>query len=131
MALIHVEEQAMKSLPAESFYREVSATLHLWSISTDEGVPTFSNHDGATCLHVWSSREKVEKIIESESCFQQFRPLQIPWSHFESYWMAELLPEDVVFAVNWIGKKHKIWEEPASELTNHVNTLIHQRVSQK
>lgn len=125
--LLKIEEQAMKSLPAELFYREVSATLHLWSLFTDEGVPTFCNGEGDTCLHIWSSKEKVEKIIETEDRFQHFKPLQIPWSQFESYWIRELLPDDVRFAINWVGKEHMVWEESAGELTNHVNKHICQR----
>ena len=114
----------MKSINAESFYKEVVTTGHIWTVKTAGGIPTFDDEDGNTTIFLWSSRERVKRILEKESLFKGFSPLEIPWTLFAINWLPDFADNEFVFSLNWIGNESDVWEESAEELAINMENHI-------
>lgn len=114
----------MKSINAESFYKEVVFSGHVWTIQTDDGVPTFEDKNGNATIFLWSSRERVVRIVEKDSLFKGFKPLEIPWTLFASKWLPDFASNKFVFSLNWTGNENAVWEESAEELAINMESHI-------
>jgi len=114
----------MKSINAESFYKEVVSTGQIWTVKTDDGIPTFDDKDGNTTIFLWSSRERVIRVVEKESLFKGSKPLEIPWTLFASKWLSDFASKKFVFSLNWIGNENAVWKESAEELAINMESHI-------
>jgi len=113
-----------ESINSISFYKEVAETKNFWTVQRDGGVPTLQNNDGVNTFYVWSSRERVVKIIENEEPFQDCIPLEIPWANFAPKWLAELASQGITFSLNWTGSNNMVWEESADEIRTNMEKYL-------
>ena len=108
----------------QSFYREVVLSGNVWTIQVGKGVRTFDDKKGKTRFYLWSSRDRVMRIIENEYSFQGNKPLEIPWVLFSTKWMPGLAELQFAFVLNWSSRDNPILEESAEEITMNMEHHI-------
>ena len=85
------------------FYREVAATGLIWTIRDEGGFPAPLNADGDRTQPFWSSRSRVERIIESVAAYRGFIPVEIALHDFLERWVVGLAKDGILVGVNWTG----------------------------
>lgn len=104
---------------AAAFYREVAASRRVWTIRDARGYPAPRGTSGKRAQPFWSSRSRVEKIIETVPAYAGFSPDEIDWDKFLSAWVPGLTRDGLLVGVNWSGKRaHGYDLEPAQVARN-------------
>jgi hypothetical protein len=88
---------------ASAFYREVAETRKIWTIRDEGGFPAPMNSEGKRSQPFWSSRSRVEKIIQTVPAYAGFRPHELSWVEFQSRWVPDLKRDEILVGVNWSG----------------------------
>ncbi len=90
---------------AHAFYREVARLGRLWTIRDAGGFPAPIVASGQRAQPFWSSRSRVEKIIQSVPAYRGFEPVELEWSVFEDRWVPGLTKDGILVGVNWSGSR--------------------------
>jgi len=90
---------------AAAFYREVAVTGVVWTIRDDGGFPAPLRADGTRAQPFWSSRARVERIIETVAAYGGFLPVEIELSVFLDRWVPGLTKDGILVGVNWSGAR--------------------------
>jgi uncharacterized DUF497 family protein len=79
--------------------------VFVWTIRDDNGFPAPFNSDKVRAQPFWSSRSRVERIIESVPAYSGFVPHSIPWDEFVARWVPGLTKDGILTGVNWSGSR--------------------------
>ena len=90
---------------AWAFYREVARSGIVWTTRDEGGFPAPPNPYGRRAQPFWSSRKRVEKIIESVPTYAHFEPYKLTWTEFAQKWVPNLTRTKMLVGVNWTGKR--------------------------
>jgi hypothetical protein len=90
---------------AAIFYRDVEVSLKLWTIKDKDGFPAPKNRDGIRTMPFWSSKSRVEQIIDSVPAYKNFEPVEVNLNEFYNYWLQELKSDGQLVGINWSGKR--------------------------
>lgn len=88
-------------LQAADFYREVADARSLWTVRDAGGFPAPLNAAGLRVQPFWSSRARVEEIIEELSDTAAFIPVEISWEEFRTLWVPGLKQDGILMGLNW------------------------------
>ena len=97
---------------AAAFYREVAERRLLWTVSDDGGFPAPINSSGERTQPFWSSRARVERIIETVAAYRGFHPVEITLEVFLERWVPGLTNDGILVGVNWTGKRATGYDVP-------------------
>jgi hypothetical protein len=62
----------------------------------------------------WSSRKRVEKIIETVAAYAGFQPVEITLDEFLAAWLTSLEKDGLRVGLNWSGPRARGYDlEPA------------------
>jgi len=113
---------------AAIFYREVVASGSVWTIRDSAGFPAPLRDDGHRAQPFWSSRQRVERIIDSVPDYLEFRPHEIALSDFLNRWGPGLERDGILVGVNWSGERARGYDISPVEVVECIN---HQRQQKK
>jgi hypothetical protein len=109
---------------AWAFYREVAKTRVVWAMRDGGGYPSVTTADGKRAMPFWSSRSRVERIIQSVSAYSGFQPVEIPWSDFAARWVPGLARDGILAGVNWSGPGATGYDVEPDRLRQSVQAII-------
>jgi len=115
---------SQSSAQAWTFYREVAESRVVWTVSDDVGYPAPKTETGERAQPFWSSRSRVEKIIQSVRDYSTFQPEAIAWEDFCQTWVPGLARDGLLAGVNWSGPRATGFDLEAAELQRYVEALI-------
>jgi hypothetical protein len=72
----------------------------------------------------WSSRSRVERIIETVPAYRGFSPHRLSWEEFRDAWVPGLERDGILVGVNWSGERAVGYDIQPSELKQYVEALI-------
>ena len=72
----------------------------------------------------WSSRSRVEKVIESFPAYRGFEPVEVAWSDFVVNWVPGLTRDGLVVGVNWSGPRVVGYDIEPEQLLKNVNAVM-------
>jgi hypothetical protein len=113
---------------AAAFYREVAKTRKVWTIRDAGGYPAPKGTDGKRAQPFWSSRSRVERIIETVPAYAGFSPDEISWEKFCSNWVPGLTRDGLLVGVNWSGKRARGYDLEPSQVERSVAAHINRDV---
>jgi hypothetical protein len=90
---------------AAAFYRQSVENNAVWTVRDEGGYPAPENREGRRAQPFWSSRSRVERIIESVPAYNGFEPEEIPLNTFLDKWVPELERDGLLVGVNWSGRR--------------------------
>jgi hypothetical protein len=90
---------------AEAFYREVATQLVVWTLRDHAGFPAPRTSTGQRAQPFWSSRERVEKIINTVPAYAGFEPVEISWATFRDAWIPGMTRDGLLVGINWSGER--------------------------
>jgi hypothetical protein len=90
---------------ASAFYREVAASRKVWTIRDAGGYPAPKGTSGKRAQPFWSSRSRVETIINTVPAYAGFTPDEISWEKFCSAWAPGMTRDGLLVGVNWSGER--------------------------
>ena len=90
---------------ADAFYREVAQTGVVWTVRDDDGFPAPFNGEGSRAQPFWSSRSRVERIIQTVPAYKDFVPVEIELGAFLERWVPGLTKDGILVGVNWSGAR--------------------------
>ena len=101
-----------------------------WTVRDEAGYPAPENREGRRAQPFWSSRPRVERIIETVPAYSGFEPEEIPLADFMDEWLPDLERDGVLIGVNWSGPtatgydvERETWRRPyAPSQAAHVDT---------
>jgi len=88
---------------AWAFYRDVAKNRKVWTIRDDGGFPAPKNGEDKRAQPFWSSRSRVQRIIETVPDYASFVPYEISWADFCQNWVPGLIQDGLLVGVNWSG----------------------------
>ena len=88
---------------AKKFYLEVASNDFVWMLGGPSGNPVTVLSNGARVFPLWSSRTRIEKIIQTVDGYSQCVVLGNSWTDFEEMWAPHLASDGVLVGVNWSG----------------------------
>lgn len=88
---------------AAAFYREVAQTGIVWTVRDDGGFPAPLKADGTRVQPFWSSRSRVERIIQAVPAYKDFVPVEIKLDAFLKRWVPGLTKDGILIGINWSG----------------------------
>lgn len=93
----------MSSSPpqAADFFQEVADSLSLWTVRDGGGFPAPLNAKGQRVQPFWSSRARVDQIVEELSDTAAFIPVDVSWDEFCSVWVSGLEQDGILMGLNW------------------------------
>jgi len=89
---------------AAMFYREVAREGRVWSLRDTGGIPA-PQGDAGRSMPFWSSRRRVETIINNVEAYTGFEPFDIPLVEFLQAWLPGLERDGLKVGVNWSGAR--------------------------
>lgn len=91
------------SLHWNAFLKEVIKNQSVWTIRDEDGFPEPLNSEGKRAMPFWSTRKRVEKIIETVESYSHFTIYQISLEEFKQRWLAGMKRDSILVGVNWSG----------------------------
>jgi len=95
------------SLPAAQaaiFYRDVARNRRVWTVRDASGFPAPKNSRGVRAQPFWSSRSRVERIINNVPAYRGFELVEITWEEFRDHDLPDLAEKGMEVGINWSGK---------------------------
>ncbi len=92
------------SSQAAQFYREVADNRKLYTIRDKDGYPAPKNSDGYRAQPFWSSRSRVEKVINNVDAYSRFEIVTLTWEVFTEKWVLGLTDDHILVGINWSGE---------------------------
>src|SRR5262245_25167379 len=89
---------------ADAFYSEVVRDGAVWAIEDEGGFPA-PEVNGVRTMPFWSSRSRAEKVTESVTAYQGFRPVALPLAEWRSRWLPGLRKDGCLVGLNWSGPR--------------------------
>jgi Protein of unknown function (DUF2750) len=89
---------------AATFYREVVERQRVWTLRDERGFPAPQTPHGRA-QPFWSSRSRVERIIENVQAYRDFEPVEIGLNEFVERWLPGLERDGLRAGVNWSGNR--------------------------
>ncbi len=116
----------MSQAPSQAwaFYREVARTREAWTLRDAGGFPAPMISSGKRSMPFWSSRSRVERIINTVPAYRGFVPYRLTWEEFCEKWAPDLEKDGVLAGVNWSGKRAVGYDYEPSKLRACVEALI-------
>jgi hypothetical protein len=112
------------SSQASAFYREVAQKRETWTLRDAGGFPTSPGSSGKRAMPFWSSRSRVEKIIETVRAYHGFTPHCLTWQQFCDSWLPGLEKDGLLVGVNWSGDRALGYDVEPAELRANVEALM-------
>lgn len=109
---------------AQTFYREVAMSRVLWTPRDSGGFPTVTPAGGRPAMPFWSSRSRVERIIETVPAYAGFQPVEIRWSQFVARWIPGLTRDGLLVGVNWSGPQALGYDIEPEQLQRNVDAVV-------
>jgi hypothetical protein len=105
---------------AAAFYRQSVENGAVWTVRDDDGYPAPKNSDGRRAQPFWSSRSRVERIIENVPAYAGFEPEEVPLDAFLAEWVPQLEAEDLLVGVNWSGPNAVGYDIPPGDVKESI-----------
>jgi hypothetical protein len=100
---------------AAAFYEQAVKNGAVWTVRDEGGYPAPKNPEGRRAMPFWSSRTRVERIIENVPAYEGFEPVEIPLTEFLERWLPSLDGDGLLVGVNWSGARALGYDvEPAT-----------------
>ncbi|PAE35438.1 DUF2750 domain-containing protein [Bacillus sp. 7884-1] len=102
-----------------NFINEIIDDRKVWTIESEEGVP-ITKSDTQDSMPFWSSKLRVQEVINSISVYRNYKPLEISLQDFIENWIPNLNEDGLIIGANLNGESligHN-WEP--NELLNHL-----------
>jgi len=96
---------SISSIHAHKFYQEVAKMKKVWTIKDNGGFPAPKNSSGTRSQPFWSSKSRVEKIIQNVSAYNSFEPYEIDLDIFIERWLVGLQKDEILIGVKWSGER--------------------------
>ena len=109
---------------AWAFYREVAKTRVVWTVRDEDGFPLPMTSSGKRAQPFWSSRSRVERIIETVPAYSGFEPCEVSWEDFCNKWVPDFVKDNLLVGVNWSGKRAVGYDIDAENLVRSVEAVI-------
>jgi Protein of unknown function (DUF2750) len=90
---------------AAAFYTQSVENDAVWTVRDEGGYPAPKNSEGRRAQPFWSSRSRVERVIENVPAYDGFEPEEIPLNAFLDEWLPELESDGLLIGVNWSGPR--------------------------
>lgn len=87
------------------FFEEAVQQKMVWTIANEEGYSISTNEQGESVVPLWSSRMKVEKIINSVPIYRGDHALAISLNDFINNRIDEFREDNLLVGANWCGKE--------------------------
>jgi hypothetical protein len=109
---------------AALFYRDVARTGEIWTIRDAGGFPAPMNSEGQRSQPFWSSRSRVEKIIETVPAYTGFEPYRVSWADFVARWVPGLKRDGILVGVNWSGPRALGYDMESEAVQRNVENYL-------
>ncbi len=109
---------------AWAFYREVARTRVLWTLKDERGFPAPRTSDGTRAQPFWSSRSRVESIIDTVPAYSGFQPYEVSWQEFCDRRVPGLNEDGMKVGVNWSGARARGYDIEPPRVRESVETLM-------
>lgn len=93
------------SAQADAFYREVLKSGSVWTVRDAGGTPAPRNADAQRAMPFWSSRSRVDNVIDSVADYANFEPVEIDLAGWRSRWLPGLAEDGLLVGINWSGAR--------------------------
>jgi len=104
-----------------AFCKEVATNREVWTIQFPDGsYIKWENATGLEIFPVWSTKSRVQKIINYEEEFEGATPVKFSFDEFLSDWMPILLKNATGLGPNWAGENLMGWEMGAQEIIDRI-----------
>ena len=110
---------------AAAFYKQVASSGVLWTLRDSGGFPAPVSESGQRAQPFWSSRSRVDLIIQGSPAYRGFEPVEISWHAFKEKWVPGLTQDKILVGVNWSGVKAKGYDLAPSQVVANVEALRH------
>jgi hypothetical protein len=108
-----------------AFCRDVAKNGKVWTIQLPDGsYIKWENDDGSEIFPLWSSKSRVEKVIDYEKHFEGAVPTSFPYDTFLTEWVPKLRGESIGLGPNWAGENLMGWEMGVDEVVDRVQREI-------
>jgi hypothetical protein len=111
------------------FARRAVDARAVWSVSSSDGPLGAKGLDGSEARPFWSSRRRVERMIETSSVPpRDVEVIRIPLDEFVKRSLLELAESHVLVGVDW-GTDRRGWVFEAAVVRAALRRLIHVRMN--
>lgn len=108
---------------AAAFYRQSVENDAVWTVRDEGGYPAPENREGRRAQPFWSSRTRVERIIETVPAYSGFEPEEIPLADFLDNWLPDLERDGLLIGVNWSGPSARGYDVEARDVAQAVRAV--------
>ncbi len=108
---------------AAIFYRDVEKSHKLWTLKDKDGFPAPKNKNSIRTMPFWSSKPRVELIIQKVDAYKDFEPVEVDLERFYNYWLKELKSAGQLVGINWSGKRATGYDLPPEILIDWINKI--------
>lgn len=98
------------------FFTEATRDCAVWTINDENGFPAPVGEGGIRVAPFWSSRSRVETIIETVPAYSDFHPVEISLADYEERWLPGLRRDGFNVGVNWSGPRATGYELTPGEV---------------
>jgi hypothetical protein len=109
---------------ASAFYEQVAKDRSVWTIKDANGFPAPATLSGARAMPFWSSRSRVERVIETDPAYRYFEPVNVSWDEFLAKWIPGLEADGLLVGVNWSGPRATGYDLEPDKLVRAVEFAI-------
>ena len=100
---------------ASAFSRDVARQGTVWTVRDEGGFPAPLSCGGRRAQPFWSSRSRVELVIENVAAYKDFEPVAIGLDEFVQRWLPGLGRDGLLVGINWSGPRANGYDvEPRS-----------------
>ncbi|MFV1922535.1 MAG: DUF2750 domain-containing protein [Methylotenera sp.] len=89
---------------ATVFFKEVSESGIVWAIKDENGFPSPLGDGGVRAMPFWSSKSRVQAVINNVPAYKGFQPVELELRVFKERWLAGLKKDQFNVGINWSGK---------------------------
>src|SRR5436189_5002481 len=91
------------SAQAQQFYKDVAKNREVWTVRKGDIFARATLRDGGISTPFWSTRSRVERVINSIPVYAGSEAVRITYEEFVGEWIPRIQQEDGLVGVNWSG----------------------------
>jgi hypothetical protein len=91
------------SAQAHQFYKDVVKNREVWTVRKGEVFAKVTLQDGRTSTPFWSTRSRVDRVINTIPVYAGSEPVRIGFDEFVQNWVPKIKQERGLLGINWSG----------------------------